>query len=139
MLIRFKPCSFFPLEERTMSSGMNFMYGHVFGAHGRKPHIETVRAIRRSNVDPYITAPFGVDPTIARPGPRNTPFIESPELSSQTVNDDNTRITTQTTQPDDNDIDDIINMITSAPELKPQPMSKGQRIVRKIAQNSNKN
>jgi len=120
-----------------MSSGMNFMYGHVFGAHGRKPHIETVRAIRRSNVDPYITAPFGVDPAIARPGPRNTPFVDAPLPSTE--NTTGTRSVVQDPQPDDNDIDDIINMITSAPELKSQPISKGQRIVRKIAQNSNKN
>jgi hypothetical protein len=117
--------SFFPLEERTMSSGMNFMYGHVFGAHARKPHIDTVRAIRRSNVDPYITAPFGVDPSIARPGPRNTPFIETQEADVQ--ND-------STPETSNNDIDDIINMITSDPELKPKPVSKGQHIIRKLAQ-----
>lgn len=99
-----------------MSSGMNFMYGHVFGAHGRKPHIETVRAIRRSNIDPYITAPFGVDATIARPGPRNSPFVNVPAPApapSQTTND-----TQSNTQGTDNDIDDIINMITSDPDLK---------------------
>jgi hypothetical protein len=117
--------SFFPLEERTMSSGMNFMYGHVFGAHARKPHIDTVRAIRRSNVDPYITAPFGVDPSIARPGPRNTPFIETQEADVQ--ND-------STPETSNNDIDDIINMITSDPELKPKPVSKGQHIIRKLVQ-----
>ena len=126
--IRYIYCSFFPLEERTMSSGMNFMYGHVFGAHARKPHIDTVRAIRRSNVDPYITAPFGVDPSIARPGPRNTPFIETQEADVQNES------TTEITQESNNDIDDIINMITSDPELKPKPVSKGQHIIRKLAQ-----
>ena len=107
-----------------MSSGMNFMYGHIFGAHARKPHIDTVRAIRRSNVDPYITAPFGVDPSISRPGPRNTPFIERQDTSETTR---------------DSDVDDIINMITSDPDLRAKPVSKGQEIIRKLSQKSNKN
>ena len=116
-----------------MSSGMNFMYGHVFGAHARKPHIDTVRAIRRSNVDPYITAPFGVDPSIARPGPRNTPFVERQDTNGETQG------TTGTTQDSVNDIDDIINMITSDPELNTKPVSKGQEIIRKLSQKANKN
>lgn len=115
-----------------MSSGMNFMYGHVFGAHGRKPHIETVRAIRKSNVDPYITAPFGVDPAIARPGPRNTPFVDSLQPSME--NTSGTRSVAQDLHLDNSDVDDIINMITNSPELKSQPILKGERIVRKITQ-----
>jgi hypothetical protein len=110
-----------------MSSGLNFMYGHVFGSHSRKPHIDTVRAIRKSNVDPYITAPFGVDPAIARPGPRNSPFVD--QMNTQTT----TKTETQE-EPGTNDIDDIINMITSDPELKSKPLSKGQRLIRKMAQ-----
>ena len=58
-----------------MSSGLQFMYGHVFGAHSKKPHMDTVKAIHRSNTNPYITSPVGVDPRVAQPGPRNTPFL----------------------------------------------------------------
>ena len=118
-----------------MSSGMNFMYGHVFGAHGRKPHIETVRAIRRSNVDPYITSPFGVDPAIARPGPRNTPFVDdsvSTSLPALAPVPSQVENSTQSIAPDsNNDIDDIINMITSDPDLKSKEISKGKRIIQK--------
>jgi hypothetical protein len=86
-----------------MSSGMNFMYGHVFGAHSRKPHIDTVRAIRKSNTDPYITAPFGVDQNVAKPGPRKTPFLEQvPPVPDRTTDD----------------VDDLINMISNDPTLK---------------------
>lgn len=118
-----------------MSSGMNFMYGHIFGGHARKPHIDTVRAIRKSNIDPYITAPFGVDPAIARPGPRNTPFLEEQDLLAQRTGT-NTRETPpsiQSSQPSayapppsstTNDIDDLINMITSDPELKTKPVTE---------------
>lgn len=129
-----------------MSSGMQFMYGHVFGAHARKPHIDTVRAINKSNVDPYITSPFGVEADIAKPGPRKSPFIEEAPV--------NTGVETYTTasepamaqakaqaQPTsqtqvhntlDADIDDIINMITSDPQLKSQLESKKNNILRKV-------
>lgn len=118
-----------------MSSGMQFMYGHIFGSYNRKPHIDTVRAIQKSNEDPYNTAPFGVDPAIAKPGPRHTPFLPQP----------NTTTTTSTTdasgnQQDSNeqDIDDIINMINNDPELSSQPMSQGQRMVHYLAERAKK-
>jgi hypothetical protein len=120
-----------------MSSGMNFMYGHIFGAHSRKPHIDTVRAIHRSNADPYITSPFGVDPSIAKPGPRDTPFLRIPKTDKSASEP----IPTQTTQsvqetPEATDIDDIINMITTDPQLKSKPISKGQRILRQLKNNT---
>lgn len=103
-----------------MSSGMKFMYGHIFGAHSKKPHMDTVRAIRNSNTNPYITAPFGVDPSISQPGPRHTPFLEiQEEAPVPAVTSDSTDAMnfTDVTDTSSGDIDDIINMISSDPEL----------------------
>lgn len=103
-----------------MSSGMKFMYGHIFGAHSKKPHIDTVRAIRNSNINPYITAPFGVDPSISQPGPRHTPFLEIQEeaaLPVVTSDPADATIDVDVTDTSSGDIDDIINMISSDPEL----------------------
>lgn len=58
------------------------MYGHAFGSHSKKPHMDTVNALNRSNTNPYITSPIGVDPRIAQPGPRNTPFLPGGSLPS---------------------------------------------------------
>ena len=131
-----------------MSSGMQFMYGHVFGAHARKPHIDTVRAINKSNVDPYITSPFGVDADIAKPGPRKSPFIEeapaNTEVETYTTASEpamaqakagaqpTAQTQTQVQNTIDADIDDIINMITSDPQLKSQLESKKNNILRKV-------
>jgi hypothetical protein len=127
---------------------MQFMYGHVFGAHARKPHIDTVRAINKSNVDPYITSPFGVDVDIAKPGPRKSPFIEEapantevetyatasePAMAQAKAGAQPTAQTqTQVQHTIDADIDDIINMITSDPQLKSQLESKKNNILRKV-------
>ena len=43
------------------------MYGHRVGTYSRKPHMETVQAIRRSTVNPFITSPAGVPLDVAQP------------------------------------------------------------------------
>jgi hypothetical protein len=50
-----------------MSSGMMHMYGHRVGSYSKKPHMETVQAIRRSTIAPYITSPVGVGIDVAQP------------------------------------------------------------------------
>lgn len=70
-MARLKPWSFFNIERRTilsiMSSGMMYMYGHRVGTYARKPHMDTVQAIRRSTVNPFITSPAGVPLDVAQP------------------------------------------------------------------------
>lgn len=43
------------------------MYGHRVGTYARKPHMDTVQAIRRSTVNPFVTSPAGVPMEIAQP------------------------------------------------------------------------
>jgi len=43
------------------------MYGHRVGTYARKPHMDTVQAIRRSTITPYITSPAGVPMEVAQP------------------------------------------------------------------------
>ena len=46
---------------------MMYMYGHRVGSYARKPHMDTVQAIRRSTINPFVTSPAGVPIEYAQP------------------------------------------------------------------------